>query len=130
MRSIAFLGVFMLALGGHELLASDGLDCDLLAAQCRRGECTAENIDMLTQWCGADEPAGWAQVTMMNRAGVTLDLYVDDVNQCRALSALSCTAQVQSGYRTLEARKGGTVYDSTAIVVEKGHSYTWTVEKR
>jgi hypothetical protein len=71
--------------------------------------------------------AGSAQVTLENQTDMTLDMYVDGAYGCRALQGLTCTAQVQSGVRALEARSGQRTLTSKTSDIAEGSSPVWRV---
>jgi hypothetical protein len=72
-------------------------------------------------------PQGSAQVTMENRTGQTLDLYVDNQQRCQALFNLTCTTQTSSGFHILAAAAGSQVVGSESVNLQSGESYTFTV---
>jgi hypothetical protein len=73
-------------------------------------------------------PQGSAQVTMENRTGQTLDLYIDNQQQCRALMNLFCTAQTSSGFHVLVGAAGTQVVGSEPVNLQPGESHTFTVQ--
>lgn len=72
-------------------------------------------------------PQGNAQVTMENHTGQTLDLYVDQQQQCQALMNLLCTVQTTSGFHNLVAASGDQTVGSESVSLKQGESYTFTV---
>jgi hypothetical protein len=72
-------------------------------------------------------PQGSAQVTMDNRTGQTLDLYVDNQQRCQALFNLICTTQTSSGFHVLAAASAGQVVGTETVNLQSGESYTFTV---
>ncbi len=72
-------------------------------------------------------PQGSAQVTMENHTGQTLDLYIDNQQQCRALMNLMCTAQTVSGFHVLVAAAGDAIVGSKTVALQAGESHTFAV---
>lgn len=73
-------------------------------------------------------PQGSAQVTLENRTGQTLDLYIDNQQQCRALMNLTCTAQTASGFHILVGAADTQVVGSESVNLQSGESHTFTVQ--
>jgi hypothetical protein len=71
---------------------------------------------------------GGAQVTMENRTGVTLDLYVDGVYAGTALRGLFVTAQVNPGTRQLVAKAADGRSASHLATVGPGGTFVWIIE--
>ena len=73
---------------------------------------------------------GSAQVTLVNRTSVTLDLSVDSNMACRAMMNLTCTTQVTPG-RALALLVTGPHGESaeTSVNLEPGQSFTWTIDE-
>jgi hypothetical protein len=72
-------------------------------------------------------PQGNAQVTLENHTGQTLDLYIDQADQCQALMNLMCTVQTTSGFHTLVAASGDQTVGSESVSLKQGESYTFAV---
>jgi hypothetical protein len=72
-------------------------------------------------------PQGSAQVTLENHTGQTLDLVIDQQQQCQALMNLMCTAQTSSGFHVLVATAGGQPVGSEPVTLKQGESYTFAV---
>lgn len=70
---------------------------------------------------------GYGQITLENRTGVTLDLYIGSDYGCRALSNLNCTSQIREGTHTLYARDAYDRSVSVLATVNSGDSLTWTI---
>ena len=72
-------------------------------------------------------PQGSAQVTLENHTGQTLDLFIDQQQQCQALMNLTCTVQTSSGFHVLVAASGGQPVGSEPVTLKQGESYTYAV---
>jgi len=72
-------------------------------------------------------PQGNAQVTLENHTGQTLDLYIDQAQQCQALMNLMCTVQTTSGFHVLVAASGDQAVGSESVSLKQGESYTFAV---
>ncbi len=78
-----------------------------------------------------------AQITMVNKSPLTLDLYVDGAFACGPVKGMGnfsnspglfCTASVTAGPHTLMAKEGEKVIERrSGFKVEEGASPTWTV---
>lgn len=112
-----------------------------LAGQVDGGGCTDTCLDdynnRVTAWqndlasfstaASAALPQGNAQVTMENHTGQTLDLYIDQAQQCQALMNLMCTVQTTSGFHLLVAANGGQAVGSESVSLKQGESHTFAV---
>lgn len=112
-----------------------------LSGQVDSGQCTDACLDdynnRVIAWqntllifageASAALPQGSAQVTMENHTGQTLELYIDQQQQCQALMNLMCTAQTASGFHVLVAASGETVVGSETVSLKAGESYTFAV---
>ena len=72
-------------------------------------------------------PQGNAEVALENHTGQTLDLYIDQQQQCQALMNLMCTAQTKSGFHVLVAASGDQTVGSESVALKQGESYTFAV---
>src|SRR5690242_10240334 len=70
-------------------------------------------------------PQGSAQVTLENHTGQTLDLFIDQQQQCQALMNLTCTVQTSSGFHVLAAASGGQPVGAEPVTLKQGESYTY-----
>ena len=125
-----------------EALAAEQQNLWSLAGQVDSGQCADTCLDdynsRVVAWQGslvqfAAEassalPQGSAQVTMENRTGQTLDLYIDNQQQCRALMNLFCTSQTSSGFHLVTARSGELVVAAESVNLQPGESYTFVAQ--
>jgi len=113
-----------------------------LAGEVDSGSCTETCVDdynaRVTAWenqlasfnsdASAALPQGNAEVTLENHTGQTLDLYIDQKEECRALTNLTCTVETKSGFHTLVAASGGDTVTSQSVSLKQGESYTFTAQ--
>ncbi|HLL28064.1 MAG TPA: hypothetical protein VKT73_10535 [Xanthobacteraceae bacterium] len=77
-----------------------------------------------------DAQTGYGQIVLENHTSVTLDLYVDGRNSCRALSNLSCTTQEHVGFHQISAVASDGRNASNAVNLEQGQVVTWTISEQ
>lgn len=127
--------------GRFDMLSAEQRSLWSLAGQVDGGQCLDACLDAYNNrveaWqdgliafaseASAALPQGSAQVTMENYSGQTLDLYIDNQQQCRALMNLFCTAQTASGFHVLVAASGDTIVGSETVKLQAGESHSFTV---
>src|SRR5271169_4018225 len=77
-----------------------------------------------------DAQSGYGQIVMENHTHVTLDLYVDGRNSCRALANLSCTTQEHVGFHQLAAVASDGRNISNSVHLQQGAVITWTISEQ
>ena len=100
------------------------------AAQRRRAQkAVAATFIALSFFVGAGAMPGDSGITLDNRWGIALDLWVDRDVACHAAKDATCTARVQPGEHELQARNGKTVVAREFVSVKPGETFNYRVEK-
>jgi hypothetical protein len=123
-------------------LSSEQQNLWALAGQVDAGQCTDSCVvsynNEIDTWqnalvafsadASAALPQGHAEVTLQNNTSGTLDLYIDNQQQCEALFNLTCTAETSSGFHLLVGASGDKVAGQQSVNLKSGESYTFTVQ--
>lgn len=94
-----------------------------------RATLVAIGIVALSVLTGAGAARTDAEITLDNRWGMPLDLWVDRDFACHAPKDSTCTVRVQPGEHELQARDGQTVAAREFVVVKAREKFNYRVEK-
>jgi hypothetical protein len=87
-------------------------------------------VGLVVSVIAGDAQTGYGQIVLQNNTSVTLDLFVDGRNSCRALRNLTCTTQERAGFHTLAAQAPDQRSAQATVDLQSGQVVTWTISEQ